>query len=74
MDRERRILKDRVKPLPFDRRLSDARKRVRGRNDKEHEGGRDGALDRQDRRPQIERQICAEKPDRRAKKRKDQHP
>ena len=74
MNREARILQDRVEIAALERRVGDAQERVGGQQDEEKEGDRDPGLHAEHVGLEPRRQIAAEQRDQRAEQRQDQHP
>ena len=74
MEREPRVLQQRVQILPVKRRHREADERVRGEEDKGKEGNRDGRLNGKHPRAQSWRQIAPKPCGRRAEQCDNQHP
>ncbi len=74
VDREARVLKDRVQVAPLERGGRQALERVRGQQDEQQEGGADQALHGERVGPERPRQGAAEHGDHAAEDRQDQHP
>ena len=58
MNRETRILQERIEILPLDRRRQDPRERVRREQDEEQEGRRDPRLDTKHERAEVDRHAA----------------